>query len=90
MPTQRHEEKRVDKHATSPERERERKKEKKPTHAGERGGGGGERRERREREAAHAHRRERKHSGSSFYKFFPPPGPVLCKSGLARSAVCST
>ena len=28
--------------------------------------------------------------GSSFYVFFPPPGPALCKSSLARSAVCST
>ena len=27
--------------------------------------------------------------GSSFYMFFPPPGPALCKLGLARSAVCS-
>ena len=23
------------------------------------------------------------------YVFFPPPGPALCKLGLARSAVCS-
>ena len=27
--------------------------------------------------------------GSSFYMFFPPPGPALCKLGLSRSAVCS-
>ena len=33
--------------------------------------------------------RVRKHFGSSFYMFFPPPGPALCKLGLARSAVCS-
>ena len=32
---------------------------------------------------------ERKRFGSSFYMFFPPPGPALCKLGLARSAVCS-
>ena len=34
--------------------------------------------------------RERERAfGSSFYMCFPPPGPALCKSGLARSAVCS-
>ena len=45
----------------------------------------------RERERAHAHGREseRKHFGSSFYKFFPPPAPALCKLSLAGSAVCS-
>ena len=45
----------------------------------------------RERERAHAHGREseRKRFGSSFYMSFPPPGPALCKLGLARSAVCS-
>ena len=32
---------------------------------------------------------ERKRFGSSFYMFFLPPGPALCKLGLARSAVCS-
>ena len=32
---------------------------------------------------------ERKRFGSSFYMFFPPPGPALYKLGLARSAVCS-
>ena len=31
----------------------------------------------------------RERFGSSFYMFFPPPGPALCKLGLARSAVCS-
>ena len=61
---------------------------------------GGRKRERkreREREHArvHAHactqdrESERKHFGSSFYMAFPPPGPALCKLGLARSAVCS-
>ena len=45
-----------------------------------------------------SHARKRKREGeraskqgfvSSFYMFFPPPGPALCKLGLARSAVCS-
>ena len=45
-----------------------------------------------ERERAHTHGREREKKcfGSSFYMFFPPPGPALCKLGLARSAVYST
>ena len=34
-------------------------------------------------------KRERECFGSSFCMFFPPPGPALCKLGLARSAVCS-
>ena len=44
-----------------------------------------------ERACVHARRREsmRKRFGSSFYMFFPPPGPALCKLGLARNAVCS-
>ena len=55
---------------------------------------GGRKREReKERERARACTREReserKRFGSSFYMFFPPPGPALCKLGLARSAVCS-
>ena len=51
---------------------------------------GGSMRE-RERERMHTRGREsvRKHFGSSFCMFFPPPGPALCKLGLARSAVCS-
>ena len=32
---------------------------------------------------------QRKRFGSSFYMFFLPPGPALCKLGLAMSAVCS-
>ena len=52
-----------------------------------------ERERKRERERAHARERERESTrkcfGSSFYMFFPPPGPALCKLGLARSAVCS-
>ena len=51
------------------------------------------RQQERERKRERAHMREieseRKHFGSSFYMFFPPPGPALCKLGLARSAVCS-
>ena len=46
----------------------------------------------REREREHMHVGERvlrKRFGSSFYMFFPPPGPALCKLGLASSAVCS-
>ena len=45
----------------------------------------------RKRERACTWEREkvRKHFGSSFYMFFPPPGPALCKLGKARSAVCS-
>ena len=52
-----------------------------------------ERERKKERERACACTRdreyERKRFGSSFYKFFPPPGPALGKLGLARSAVCS-
>ena len=54
--------------------------------------GEGERERERERERTHMHAEERvqrKRFGSSFYMFFLPPGPVLCKLGLARSAVCS-
>ena len=50
---------------------------------------GGRKRE-RERESARAcTQSKRKRFGSSFYMFFLPPGPALCKLGLARSAVCS-
>ena len=55
--------------------------------------GEGEREEERERESVRACTREReserKRFGSSFYMFFPPPGPALCILGLAMSAVCS-
>ena len=57
-----------------------------------RGEGERERERERERECACMHageRVQRKRFGSSFYMFFPPPGPALCKLGLARSAVCS-
>ena len=43
-----------------------------------------------EKEHTHGGERERKRFGSSFYMFFPPSRPALCKLGLARSAVCST
>ena len=56
------------------------------------GEGEREREKDRERESARMHAGERvpeKRFGSSFYMFFPPPGPALCKLGLARSAVRS-
>ena len=46
-------------------------------------------RERERKERTHAGESVRKRFGSSFYMFFPPPGPALCKLGLAGSAVCS-
>ena len=48
-------------------------------------------REREQEKSARTWEREseRKRFGSSFYMFFPPPGPALCKLGLAGSAVCS-
>ena len=67
-------------------RERERERERVHTHTGER-----KRVRERERKSTRTREREsvRKHFGSSFYMFYPPPGPALCKLGLARSAVCS-
>ena len=44
----------------------------------------------KEKKSVDAGEKKRKGFGSSFYMFFPPPGPALCKLGLARSAVCST
>ena len=78
MSTQRHEEKRVEEHARTQERERKR------MHRGRGWGVGAGRGREGEKERA------RECFGSSFYMFFPPPGPALCKLGLARSAVCST
>ena len=76
MPTQRLEEKRVEECVGERGRERERERERKNAqHAGE-----------RERESEQA---SEQGFGSSSY-VFPPPGPALCKLGLARSAVCST
>ena len=55
--------------------------------------GEGEREREKERERVRARMQEReserKRFGCSFYMFFPPPGPALCKLGLARSVVCS-
>ena len=67
-------------------RERVREREREHAHTWER-----ERERERERECACTWEREslRKCFGSSVYMFFPPPGPVLCKFGLVRSAVCS-
>ena len=46
----------------------------------------------RESESVRAHTQEieseRKRFGSSFYMCFRPPGPALCKLGLARSLFC--
>ena len=49
-----------------------------------------ERKRERERALTRERKRERTRFGSSFYMLLPPPGPALCKLGLARSAVCST
>ena len=35
----------------------------------------------RERESEHAHERDARPFGSSFFMFFPPPGPAICKLG---------
>ena len=43
-----------------------------------------------EREKGQASGRERESALAPPFMFFPPPGPALCKLGLARSAVCST
>ena len=46
-----------------------------------------------EGERVHTRGRERERESAlapPFICFFPPPGPALCKLGLARSAVCST
>ena len=58
-------------------------------HVGE---GGRESERGRERERAHTHRRERERESALAppFMFFPPPGPALCKFGLAKSAVFST
>ena len=55
-------------------------------------GGEGERERERERERARTHEGERvleKALWRLLLYVFPPPGPALCKLGLARSAVCS-
>ena len=88
MPTQRLEEKRVEEHVGEgererkstrmQERERERERAHERTHAGE-----------KERESTRT--RERERAGWLLLLYvFPPPGPALCKLGLARRAVRST
>ena len=54
--------------------------------------GEGEKERERERKSAlmQERKRERECFGSFFYMLLPPPGPALCKLGVARSAVCST
>ena len=56
--------------------------------------GEGKRERERERKSAlmqeRKRERERECFGSFFYMLLPPPGPALCKLGVARSAVCST
>ena len=46
----------------------------------------------REKERTHAgeEERERARALAPPFMFLSPPGPALCKLGLARSAVCST
>ena len=47
----------------------------------------------REKEHMHVGEKERERESKALappFMFFPPPGPALCKLGLARSAVCST
>ena len=49
-------------------------------------------RERERKKRAHARGRESPRESAlapPFICFFLPPGPALCKLGLARSAVCS-
>ena len=41
----------------------------------------------REKERTQWEREQERALGSSFYMFFLPPGPALCKVGSARSAV---
>ena len=69
------------------ERMRERERENVHTHGRKRV----RKREReRERECTHAGERVlEKALGLLLLYVFPPPGPALCKLGLARSAVCS-
>ena len=52
--------------------------------------GEGERERERERKTAGMWERERESVLAPPFISFPPPGPALCKLGLARSALCST
>ena len=68
------------------QREGEGEREKEHAQAGEKDSERG-----REKERMHAGERERESAlAPPFMCFFPPPGPALCKLGLARRAVCST
>ena len=95
MPTQRRREKRVEECASS---RRNRQRECACARTRGRRGVGGEESERastrtrmgeRERKSACTLRSKRRALAPPFM-FFPPPGPALCKLGLAGSAVCST
>ena len=59
----------------------QREREKESRHMGER---------EKERVQARRGERVRERLAPPFICFFPPPGPALCKLGLARSAVCSS
>ena len=52
--------------------------------------GEGERERGKEKELMHSGESPRESALAPPFMFFPPPGPALCKLGLARSAVCST
>ena len=55
--------------------------------------GEGEREGEREKEHMHVGEKERERESTALappFMFFPPPGPALCKLGLARSALSST
>ena len=75
MPTQRFEGKRVEEHVGEGEKESGRERER--THVGE-------------KEYMHAGEEESESALASPFICFLPPGPALCKLGLAGSAVCST
>ena len=51
--------------------------------------GEGEREGERESACTRERKRERESALAPPFMFLPPPGPALCKLGLARSAVCS-
>ena len=71
------------------ERERMRERERECAHTWEKESEK-ERERERERECTHAGERVlEKALGLLLLYVFPPPGPALCKLGLARSPVCS-
>ena len=65
------------------EREGEKEREKKRMHAGEK-------ERERERASKRVRESERERALATPFICFPPPGPALCKLGLARSAVSSS